>query len=87
MNSQLYSQTGKYRELYSMFDLFFEEVRLTYGKQICREVKREALSDCSSLEDVFKIDEISILDRVNLRHPKIRKQMDEQTRMILGAVA
>ncbi len=87
MNNHIYQRTGAYRKLYSAFGLFFEEIRLTYGKEFCQEVKREALCNSLDLEDISKIDEMFILNRVNLRHPEIRMHMDEQTRMILGAVA
>jgi len=84
MNSGLYPRTGAYRKLYSTFDLFFEEVELTYGKQNCQEVKRDALKDSLKLEDITKIDELDLLERMHLRHPEIREMLNAQARIIIG---
>ncbi len=86
-NKNIYSRTGMYRGLYSIFDLFFEEINATYGRSFCREVKREALQDYSRTGDLLKLDELAILNRVNLRHPQIRENIDQQCKMILGAAA
>ena len=101
-NNNLYPRTGKYRQLYSTFDLFFDEIRLTYGKEFCREMKREALVEYSKLgaellarfelRDTASIDEVcsrieSTLDTVKLRHPEIYEHMQKFCTMIIGAAA
>ena len=86
----LYPQTGNYRKLRSTFDLFFKEVRLTYGRQICREVKKEAFQDFIKLGDpqrIEELDEISALRRVISRYPPIFEYMNESCKMRLGAAA
>ena len=101
-NNNLYPRTGKYRELCSTFDLFFDEVRLTYGREFCREMKREALVEYSKLgekllaqfesRDMASIDEVfsrieGTLDTVKLRHPEIYEHMQKFCTMIIGAAA
>lgn len=90
MNQEIYPRTKNYREFCDYFDLFFEEVGLTYGKRFCKEVKRELLQDRMRLKDPTKMEELDIFDvyhRVRARHPEIDEWMNIQTSMILGAVA
>jgi hypothetical protein len=87
MNSTLYPRTRAYRKLYSFFDLFFKEISLTYGKQNCQEIKREALQDYLRLGNLEKIDELSLLERMHSRHPQIREMLNVRAREMIGAVA
>ena len=82
-----YPITSRYRELYSNFDSFFKEVSLTFGRSFAREVKREALADYSSGIDMLVLNEAELLARVRAKHPEIERNMDVQTRIVLGAAA
>ena len=72
MNENIYPKTGAYRAVFQTSDLFFEEVRLTYGAQFCKEIKREAFKDYSVAQNLTKVEESDLLNRVKLRHPELR---------------
>ena len=81
---------ARYRELYSMFDLFFHEVRLSYGKNFCMEVKREALQRYLEIGDpkrLDELDELEILREVRSRYPEIERHLNEASKVIMGMAA
>ena len=87
MNKDIYPISGKYREIFHVFNLFFHEVSLTYGRGFSREVKREALGDYFRTGDLIALEEEGLIARVKARHPEIKRNLDAQTRMIMGAAA
>lgn len=65
------------------YDLFFGEVRLTYGSAMVQEIRRELEAHPErTSEDNF---ELALLAEMHKRHPEIRKSMQDAIEMtVLG---